>query len=182
MASTQINNISSDIDIGGSLTVNSFTDSYIPQYGIIMWNGAHTSVPSGWYLCDGSNGTPDLRNRFVIGKGATGQNNTLGQVGGAFNKTLSLDEMPSHNHTISTQAGLGNHAHSFNAGSTPFSYGWDDYGGDASFWTSISTYRNWFTNYTGINHGHGITCQAIGSGQSFQITPPYYTLAYIMKA
>ncbi len=33
----------------------------------IMWSGTIATIPSGWYLCNGSNGTPDLRNKFVIG-------------------------------------------------------------------------------------------------------------------
>ena len=40
-----------------------------PSGGIIIWSGAANAIPSGWYLCDGNNGTPDLRNRFIIGAG-----------------------------------------------------------------------------------------------------------------
>jgi len=39
--------------------------------GIILWSGAVVDVPSGYVLCDGSNGTPDLRNRFIVGAGDT---------------------------------------------------------------------------------------------------------------
>jgi hypothetical protein len=38
---------------------------------IILWHGSVATIPTGWNLCDGSNGTPDLRNRFVIGAGST---------------------------------------------------------------------------------------------------------------
>lgn len=38
---------------------------------IAPWSGAIVNIPSGWSLCDGTNGTPDLRNRFVVGAGDT---------------------------------------------------------------------------------------------------------------
>ena len=43
----------------------------IPSGGIIIWSGSSSAIPSGWYLCNGANGTPDLRNRFVVGAGST---------------------------------------------------------------------------------------------------------------
>ena len=54
----------------GIVTANTFSgNGTIPVGGIIMWSGSVVSIPSGWALCDGSNGTPDLRNRFVVGAG-----------------------------------------------------------------------------------------------------------------
>lgn len=46
-------------------------DAKVPAGGIIMWSGAVVDIPSGWALCDGSDGTPDLQNRFVVGAGDT---------------------------------------------------------------------------------------------------------------
>ena len=40
-----------------------------PSGGIILWSGSVASIPSGWYLCDGNNSTPDLRDKFVVGAG-----------------------------------------------------------------------------------------------------------------
>lgn len=45
-----------------------------------MWSGLLSAIPSGWHLCDGTNGTPDLRSRFI--KGAAPGSNP-GTVGGA---------------------------------------------------------------------------------------------------
>lgn len=42
----------------------------VPIGGIIMWSGSIASVPSGYQLCDGTNSTPDLRNRFIVGANA----------------------------------------------------------------------------------------------------------------
>ena len=39
----------------------------LPKYSIIMWYGTLATIPTGWQICDGTNGTPDLRNYFVRG-------------------------------------------------------------------------------------------------------------------
>ena len=57
----------------------------IPSGGIIIWSGASNAIPSGWYLCNGSNGTPDLRNRFIVGAGS---GYGVGNTGGSANATL----------------------------------------------------------------------------------------------
>ena len=41
----------------------------VPSGGIIMWSGATTSIPSGYYLCNGTNGTPNLQDSFIVGAG-----------------------------------------------------------------------------------------------------------------
>ena len=51
--------------------VQTAKDARVPVGGIIMWSGAIANIPAGWVLCDGSNGTPDLQNRFVVGAGDT---------------------------------------------------------------------------------------------------------------
>ena len=68
----------------------------IPTGVIVMWSGAIASVPSGWSLCNGSNGTPDLRNRFVLGAGSS---YAVGATGGEVMHTLTIDEMPAHTHS-----------------------------------------------------------------------------------
>ena len=41
----------------------------VPTNTIAMWSGSVASIPIGWQLCDGTNGTPDLRDKFVVGVG-----------------------------------------------------------------------------------------------------------------
>jgi hypothetical protein len=51
----------------------------IPSGSIIIWSGSIGSIPVGYYLCNGSNGTPDLRDKFVVGAGST---YAVGNTGG----------------------------------------------------------------------------------------------------
>lgn len=64
----------------------------VPSGGIIMWSG--NEVPSGWLLCDGTEGTPNLRDRFVLGWGSR----SIGDTGGEEEHRLTIDEIPSHSH------------------------------------------------------------------------------------
>lgn len=74
---------------------------------IMLWSGAEDDVPTGWALCDGSNSTPDLRDRFVIGAGSSYM---PGDIGGEAEHTLTASEMPAHTHTA-TVASNGAHTH-----------------------------------------------------------------------
>lgn len=86
---------------------------------ILLWSGSIATIPSGWALCNGSSGTPDLRDRFVIGAGST---YAVNATGGAANVTLSTANLPSHTHSFSgsgtTDATNIDHTHSFSATSS----------------------------------------------------------------
>ncbi len=71
--------------------------SNIPAGGVIIWTGAADAVPDGWALCDGTNGTPDLSGRFVLGSSAT---HAVGETGGSEEVTLTVEQMPGHSHGI----------------------------------------------------------------------------------
>lgn len=82
-------------------------DKYLVPAGIItMWSGSSNNIPTGWALCNGQNGTPDLRDKFLVGAGNTYQ---VGATGGNASHTITTDEMPSHTHKLkigySTQTG-----------------------------------------------------------------------------
>jgi len=70
----------------------------VPSGTITLWSGAIVDIPSGWFLCDGNNGTPNLKNRFIIGAGGT---YNPGDSGG-YN---------THTHQI-----IGAHSHELNGG------------------------------------------------------------------
>lgn len=80
---------------GGSAWANS--GGGIPSGLIAAWSGAADAVPDGWALCDGENGTPDLRDRFLVGAGAA---YAVGDTGGEATVTLTTSEMPSHTHSF----------------------------------------------------------------------------------
>jgi hypothetical protein len=81
-----------------------------PVGGIIMWSGTAELVPAGWAICDGENGTPDLRDRFVVGVGPT-LGTTVQAIGGKADATIvahthTLTD-PGHTHYFCTDDNLG---------------------------------------------------------------------------
>jgi microcystin-dependent protein len=90
----------------------------IPSGVIMMWSGSIGSIPAGFLLCNGASGTPDLRDRFVVGAGST---YSPGNTGGANTVTLTTAQLPSHAHSISGSGNTGNnnvgHNHTFNVNS-----------------------------------------------------------------
>jgi len=74
-------------------TLNAQVNKAMPAGGIILWSGAANAIPSGWALCNGTNGTPDLRGRFIVGAGGT---YAVGNMGGADNVTLTQSQLPSY--------------------------------------------------------------------------------------
>ncbi len=149
----------------------------VPKGGIIMWSGALGTIPTGWALCDGGNGTPDLRERFVVGASTTdnpavsGTPYTVFQNGGESLHTLTIGEMPSHNHGGFTSTD-GAHSH-------------NTFLNDRGFTTSGPdglTPDNSTTPYpTTVNGDHYHTIPAQGGGGAFENRPPFYALAFIMK-
>jgi hypothetical protein len=109
----------SALGVSGTMTATSFVGSgMLPVGGIVIWSGSVGSIPTGFFLCDGSNGTPDLRNDFIIGAGgayavgATGGSNTITTVP-AHTHTVSgtTDTQTNHTHTTN-MGGAGSHTHS----------------------------------------------------------------------
>jgi len=135
----------------------------IPAGLISIWSGAIGAVPSGWYLCDGTNGTPDLRNRFIVGAGST---YSVGANGG------SADAITvTHTHTAtSTDAGHTHTTTAYGAAGTALS-------GGAGSNTALGalTSSTGFASVTTTNANAGV------SGTNANL-PPYWALAYIMKS
>jgi hypothetical protein len=98
-------------DRSTKLATTAFVHNVVPTGAIIMWGGLVASIPAGWQLCDGSNGTPDLRDRFIVGAGST---YSPGATGGANSVTLATNQMPSHTHSVSVSGdtnSAGGHTH-----------------------------------------------------------------------
>lgn len=130
----------------------------IPTGGIIMWSGAN--VPAGWVLCNGQNGTPDLRGRFIVG---AGNSYSVGNIGGSADAIVV-----SHAHTI-TDPG---HSHSRGV-VYPGNQTEQNQGGGPEDRTN-------FNQSTGSSTT-GITINSSGESGVGKNLPPYYALAFIMK-
>ena len=160
---------------------NKSLDSSIPSGTIITWYGALGSIPSGFVLCDGSNGTPDLRNRFIVG---AGNSYTLGATGGADTVTLTTAQMPSHAHTRGTMNITGYFRSSRFTYEVPSTSGALTYsqlnngsGGGSS------SGNGWFQSQINLDASRNWTGETswAGSSQAHENRPPYYALYYIMK-
>ena len=93
---------SQKLEVVGTVKATAFVgDGIVPTGAIMMWSGAANAIPSGYILCDGSNGTPDLRNRFVIGAGS---NYAVGATGGGSTTTSVGDVEAGPQATVSTSA------------------------------------------------------------------------------
>jgi hypothetical protein len=146
---------------------------------IMLWSGSSATIPSGWLLCDGTNSTPDLRNRFVVGATST---YAVGATGGSANAIVVA-----HTHTGTTNA-AGAHRHYTK---NSLSQGQQSNSGE---YRSILDNFNQFLLQdatrepnTGLttesgNHNHSFTTNSTGSSATNANLPPYFALCYIMKS
>ena len=145
---------------------------------IMMFTGS--SAPSGWAFCDGNNGTPDLRNRFIVGAGST---YSAGDTGGHNEITLTTHQMPQHNHTFSAS---DTHDHDV--------VGCDNSTGQQPLHINLTRYSSTFNQAAfhtlAANAQTGVQPATVsisgttgdnGSGGAHENRPPYYALSYIMK-
>jgi len=135
----------------------------VPSGGIIIWSGSQASIPTGWLLCNGSNSTPDLRDRFIVGAGST---YAVAASGGSANAIVV-----SHTHTATvTDPG---HSHTIQlvgdslVGSSPLR-------GSGNLANTPAT----STAVTSIS----VANSTEGSSGTNANLPPYYALCYIMKS
>jgi hypothetical protein len=142
---------------------------------IMMWSGTIATIPSGWALCNGSSGTPDLRNRFIVGASVDSGGQSVTTITGGNTKTGGTKDaiVVSHTHTATvTDPG---HTHTavnnfdFIVGQAAGGrYDGGPVGGFAGGLT---------TNTTGIS----VSNSTVGSSGTDQNIPPYFALAFIMK-
>ena len=126
-------------------------NNILSQNTAVLWIN-NKKIPSGWQICDGSNGTPDLRNRFLVG---AGDRYNKGDIGGEDFHTLTIAEMPSHNHKL--PVGWAN-----------LSKGWMH--GVGSFGAELSSLNiSSSPTYTDF----------IGGNQPHENRPPYYAVPII---
>lgn len=150
----------------------------IPAGLISMWSGSIATIPVGWYLCNGSNGTPDLRNQFIIGAYSDDAGVAKTTITGSATKSGGSKDaiVVSHNHTL-TDPG-----HTHNQRNTGADV--DTGSLSAGPYTSGSTYGPYTANTTTATASAttGITLADAGSSGTNANLVPYYALAFIMKA
>ena len=144
----------------------------VPSGSILLWSGSIASIPTGWVICDGSSGTPDLRNRFVVGAGST---YAVGATGGSANATLV-----SHSHTASSTSSVSDpgHAHVYfnmSGGNGSFNIG-------SGLGNNTGRTDSTVGATTGISVSTSTSISTEGSSATNANLPPYYALAYIMKS
>ena len=169
--------VAGNVQIDGDLEVNTITASQIsgnasnaliPEGVILMWSGVVNDIPNGWTLCDGTNGTPDLRGRFIVGAGGV---YAPGNTGGQEQVTLNVNQMPSHSHPVNDPGHDHQHLDRYRfGGSTHIAGVFPDI--PESETTEI---RNTSPSPTGISINNN------GGNQPHENRPPYYALVFIMK-
>lgn len=159
----------------GTVTASDFVgNGTVPLGGIIMWSG--TQVPSGWALCNGqtSNGrsTPNLQDKFIVGAGSA---YAIGGTGGSTSVSLSIANLPAHAHTYRD----GMYREVGNTDSN------DKGEGQTGYYIVSDGVRTWGSSSTdGDNTATLFQNRATwntGGNQAFDIRPPYYALAFIMR-
>jgi len=165
-----------------------------------IWHGLQANIASvwgpGWQVADGTNGTQDLRDRVVISAGGT---YPVGTLGGIASTTLSIANMPQHNHGVNDPT----HTHAVN--DPPHVHGVNDPGhihqmpfinngaGNAGSGIPTVSSPNITTSSSATNisiqgsstgvslqaSGTGVTTQNAGSGTAFTNLPPYAALWHI---
>ena len=155
-------------NIYGIVGVQTAVGTTIPAGMISLWYGSIGSVPTGWYLCDGTNGTPDLRDRFIVGAGTS---YAVGATGGSANAILV-----SHTHTATSTSTVTDpgHFHTIQVSGSG--------AGNPSSTNAGSSTANTNSKTTGITVATTTSNTTEGVSGTNANLPPYYALAYVMKS
>lgn len=185
--------------------INTF--SAIPSGCIIIWSGSVTAVPSGWKLCDGTNATPDLRDKFVIGARSDSGGTATTFVTGADTKSGGTKDavLVSHIHNATSSATSSatvsddtdtwsGQIRASDSGLYAVSGVFSNAGGNGdTFDDNFNSSENTENRNVNIGHTHThahtvgvtttVTTTVASNGESGtnKNLPPYYSLAYIMK-
>lgn len=164
------------------IAVNPEFGGFTPIGGIIMWSGSSNTIPANWSLCNGSNNTPDLRSRFIVGSGGTF---TTGNTGGSANSVVVA-----HSHTATSSVTDPGHSHP--PGTNPDDGSALNYTGQVAIQTNEmlleanvapSSKGTTFTQTGNAQTGVTVSTTVNSSGVSGTNAnlPPYYALAFIMR-
>jgi len=145
------------------------TDSIIPAGIIMMWSGLIEDIPQGWVVCDGTQNTPDLEGRFILGV----TDEDPGAVGGNLTHSHTYTDIPQHSHTTAT--GGASHNHNAKCGTCLVT-------NLAGFWNAGIAHESETTD-TSYTHSHSM--DAVGQGfcttEESEHLPPYTSVAFLMN-
>ena len=156
-----------------------------------MWSGALANIPSGWVLCNGLNGTPDLRDRFVKGAAAGQQPGTTGGAATHSHADHSVTQPASHAGHTHGYSQVPNHVHveQLQGGTTGTTTGTHLMGSAATGGSLRSAGQSTLNPTGGVasgttaaDAGLGHSGTAVSSHASASSEPAYYAIAFIMKA
>jgi microcystin-dependent protein len=192
--------IDSSLKVSGATTASSFVGNGVtPIGGIIMWSGdinnnspkdTNGVIHTNWKICDGTNNTPDLKGRFIVGQNPSDDSfSTIKNTGGEKEVTLTVDQMPKHTHTINDG---GSHLHEVsnigNDKSAIYAYlannngtGNADLGGGDKGNEQFDIATNDWSDHRVSSGAHSHTIENNGGSNAHNNLPPYYVLAYIMR-
>jgi microcystin-dependent protein len=178
MMAGDVNSASGEFSVTGALTAKngvkvlppSVIEGFgtIPIGGIIMWSGAKTDLPDGWLVCDGTSGTPNLCDKFIVG---AGNNYGVGVTGGVVNVTLTTPQIPAHGHDFHDGffSEVSEAVEYPDGGAEPVPSSKTVIGGHASDHDNTMIY--WRPQ----------TTSNTGGGLAHENRPPYYSLYYIIR-
>ena len=167
----------SNTDDSTKIATTAFVRDIVPSGVIVMWSGSIASIPSGWLLCDGSNSTPDLRNRFIIGANADDGGAAKTSVTGSATQSGGSKDaiVVSHTHTATvTDPG---HRHTWGYGLEQ-----DDNASGGSFLEYTRIPGSDASVIQPATTGISVSNSTVGSSGTNANLVPYFALAYIMKS
>lgn len=178
----------------GNLTVSVLQGLILPVGMIMMWHGTLGSIPAGWQVCDGTVGTPNLMDKFVIGAGNTyswtNTGGTTSYVSGAAGShthniqptVLAITDIPAHTHKLWALSGSGSYGEVQGFGNNNDNVIAGD-GGSPKGYITTNFNGTQLVESTGGGGGHAHTADNVGDHTHTveNVLPPYYALFFIMR-
>lgn len=146
----------------------------VPEGSVVSWVGEISEIPTGWFYCDGNNGTPNLKNKYLIS--IQNASNSPGAIGGQNSYDMSDSQIPSHNHSSGNTGTNGNHSHTFGEWETTCDYsGYDQYVPDAG------NQQNNIGMQDAGNHSHSLSSSYTGGSSNISNEPRHREVIFIQK-
>lgn len=148
------------------MPANVFGEGDLPPNTIVWYDGDPSSLPAGWIVCDGNNGTPNILDQFA--KSISSASSDPSGGGGNNSITLTENQLPSHGHSADATGSTGDHNHTI-------------YKAKSNDDRSVIAGGSGRTSNPGGNHSHTYTDSTAGSDSSIDNQPEHYEAVPTMK-